>query len=102
MRKIFSLVLIGIICFAPALVAAQATSGGTTTGAGAGSKGGATSSGSSTGSSGSGSMSTPPSSGSSTSPSASPSSLSKIDNQADCVKAGGVWQASTKMCEAKK
>src|SRR5262249_55953897 len=100
MRKIVSLVLIGIVCLAPAVAAAQATGGGSTSGTGS-SKGSASpgsSTGSSSGSSSSGSMSTPStgssSSGSSTSPSASPggasgssSSLSKIDNQADCVKA---------------
>ena len=108
MRKILSLVSIGMVALAPAIAAAQTggASGSGTTGAG-----GSSSAPGSTGSSGTGSGSTStPSTGPSTSPSASPSSggattgksLSTITNQADCDKAGGDWQASTSVCQAKK
>src|SRR6267143_276431 len=109
MRKILFLVLIGMVVLAPAIAAAQTggASGSGTTGAG----GSSTTPGSTGGSgtTGSGSMSTP-STGSPTSPSASPSSsgtstgksLLTITNQADCEAAGGDWQASTSVCQAKK
>src|SRR5262245_14167073 len=118
MKKILTLLLIGMITLAPALVAAQ-TGAGTGSGSGApGSSSGAGGSGSSKGGSGSpgatgsgsssGSMSAPSSGSSSgSSPSASPSdsssgsALSKITNQTDCKAAGGDWQASTGMCRAK-
>jgi hypothetical protein len=108
MKKMLTLLLIGMITLAPALVAAQTGSGagspgaGSSTGSGTGSTGGS----GSTGATGSGSMpSSGSSSGSSTAPSASPSgsspSLSTITNQADCEKAGGDWQASSNLCKAK-
>src|SRR5207302_3005625 len=109
MRKILSLVLIGMVVFAPAIAAAQtggATGGGTTGAGGSSSTPGSTGG---SGTTGSGTMSTP-STGSPTSPSASPSSsgtsagkpLSTITNQSDCETAGGDWQASTSVCQAKK
>jgi hypothetical protein len=109
MRKILSLVSIGMVVLAPVIVAAQtggATGSGTT---GAGGSSSTPVSPGSSGTTGSGSMSTP-STGPSTSPSASPSSggastgksLLTITNQADCDKAGGDWQASTSVCQAKK
>ena len=114
MKKMLTLVLIGMICLAPALVAAQ-TGGAAGSGSSSGAAG-STSGGSSTGgtgstgatSSGSGSSSGSPSSSggasSGTSPSASPTtgSFSSIHNQADCEKAGGDWQASTNLCQPKK
>jgi len=113
MKKMLTLLLIGMITLAPALVAAQTGGGSGSSSGAAGSSSGAggsgTSKGGSTGATGSGSssgsMSAPSSSG--TAPSASPpgsssdSSLSKITNQADCKAAGGDWQASTGMCRAK-
>lgn len=108
MKKMLTLVLIGMICLAPALVAAQtggAAGSGSSSGAAGSSSGGSSTGGTgSTGATGSpsGSSSSPSSSGSS--PSASPTTgdFSKIQNQADCEKAGGDWQASTNLCEPKK
>jgi hypothetical protein len=108
MRKILSLVSIGMIVLAPMIAAAQ-TGGATGSGTpGAGGSSSTPGSSGSSGTTGSGSTSAP-STGPSTSPSASPSSggttgksLSTITTQADCEKAGGDWQASTSVCQAKK
>jgi hypothetical protein len=98
MQKLMVTLLVGIIALAPAIAAAQSSSGSGSTGS---SSSGSTPSGTS-GSSGSGSTSV--GSGSSTgSPSASPKAgdMSKYTTKTDCEKAGGKWQASSKMCMKK-
>lgn len=93
MQKLMVTLLVGIIALAPAIAAAQTSSGG-----GSSSSGSSTPSGTK-GSTGGGSTS----SGSGTTPSASPSGtdMSKYTTKADCEKAGGKWQASSKMCMKK-
>jgi hypothetical protein len=109
MTKFLVSLVVGIMILTPALVAAG--TGSTGSGSGATSGSGSTPSGTSgaTGS-GSGTSSGTPSSGSGTSsPSASPSpssgstsgDFSQYLTQADCEKAGGMWQASANKCAKK-
>jgi hypothetical protein len=105
MKKFVLALLIGTVALAPALAAAQTGSGsggskpGTSNPSGSGSSGGSGSTGSMPSTKDPGSTS---GSGSSA-PSASPSGkdLSTFKTKADCEKAGGMWMASTKSCEAK-
>jgi hypothetical protein len=95
MRKLMLSFLVGIVALAPMIAAAQTGSSGS-------------------GTSGSGSSApaekpapAPPagSGGSSSSPSASPSAapidFSQYTTQADCEKAGGMWQSASSKCEKK-
>lgn len=108
MQKFMLTLLVAIIALAPAIAAAQTGSSGSGT---PGSSGSSTPSGTSGGtgsgtSSGSGTTTTPGASGgTSTPPSASPSGTSSDFSQyttnADCEKAGGMWQTATSKCEKK-
>jgi len=102
MKKILLTLLVVVVGLAPALVAAQGTSGSSdkpgSSSPGMGSSG--------SGSSSSGASSSGSSSGSSgTSPSASPSTgdkasdMSQHKTKATCEKAGGQWTAATSTCE---
>lgn len=102
MQKFMLTLLVAIIALAPAIAAAQTGSSGSGT---PGSSGSSTPSGTSGGtgsgtSSGSGTTPTP-----GTAPSASPSGTSSDFSQyttnADCEKAGGMWQTATSKCEKK-
>lgn len=111
MTKFVALLLLGIMFFTPALVAAQTSGSGTGAASGSGSS---TPSGS-TGSTGSSSGSMPSGSSGSTSgsgvtspsasptPSSSPASgdFSQYTTKADCEKAGGMWQAASNKCAKK-
>ena len=104
MKKILLTLLVVVVGLAPALVAAQGTSGSSEKPGS--SSPGMGSSGSGSGSSSSGSSSSGSSSGSSaTSPSASPSTgdkasdMSQHKTKATCEKAGGQWTAATSTCE---
>jgi len=93
-------VLVAMIALVPAIAAAQTSGTGSS---GAGSSGSGTSSKTPSTAPGAGT-----SSGSSTStPSASPSGssakdLSQYMTQADCERGGGMWEAASKKCSAKK
>jgi hypothetical protein len=111
MQKLMLGFLVGIIALAPALAAAQSGSGGSgasSSGAGSSSPGAAGSGSSSGAGSGSGTSSGGATTGSSaggsstTSPSASPSGdFAQYTTQADCEKAGGLWQFASNKCEKK-
>jgi hypothetical protein len=104
MQKLVMALLVGSIALAPAIAAAQTSSGSKPGSSGSSSTSGTA--GSTGASSGGGTATTPGASGgSSTTPSASPSGsssdLSQYMTKADCEKAGGMWQVASNKCVKK-
>ena len=95
MQKLMVTLLVGIIALAPAIAAAQSSTGSGSSGS---SSSGSSTPSTSKGTTGSGSTS---SGAPAASPSGSMADMSKYTTKADCEKAGGKWQASSKMCMKK-